>query len=79
MPKITQPKSSQTELEPGSSGSFGHMRLPRKVKSHSRIRKKLTQDSSKWATFILAHIREHFKALAVTMITESSHETGKVP
>lgn len=55
------------------------MRLPPEVKSHSLIKKKMTQDSSKWPTFVLAHVREHFKALAVTTIIESSRETGKVP
>lgn len=56
---------------------FGHVRLPPKVKSHSHIKKELIQDSSKWATFTLAHTREHFKALAGTLITERSRETGR--
>ena len=71
-------QAAKQSLNPALQALFGHIRLPPTVKSHSQVRKKLTQGSSKWATFILAHVREHFKALAVTII-ESSRETGQVP
>lgn len=72
-------QAAKSELNLALEDYFGHIRLPSEVKSRSHIKKKLIQDSSKWATFTLAHTREHSKALAGTPIIERSRETGKVP